>query len=37
MATQTKALNILNDYVLSAPSFDSTLRDHGFGALHVRK
>ena len=33
MATQTKALNILNDYVLSAPSFDSTLRDHGFGAL----
>jgi radical SAM/Cys-rich protein len=33
MATETKALNILNDCVLAAPSFDSTLRDYGFAIL----
>jgi len=33
MATQTKALHILNNHELLKPDFDSTLRDYGFGTL----
>lgn len=33
MATQTKALHILNNHELLTPDFDSTLRDQGLGIL----
>ena len=33
MATQTKALHILNNHELLKQDFDSALRDQGFGPL----
>lgn len=34
MATQSKTFNILNDYALPAPDFESGLRERGFAPLH---